>query len=118
MRFLTLLLLLPLLFSSPPTFQEILHDLDHFKSAFQPQRLDNFLNVSTLVPSSSFLSPSSSFLPFPSTVPQNHHPTDQECERQENCGGKCDGICVPCLMNGELGWKCLKNMKIPTLEEP
>ena len=124
MHILPLLLLLPLIFSSlPPSFQDIIHDLDHFKLTFQSQSLDSLLNGSALVPPppSPFVSSSSSFLPSHTTIPtlpQNHHPTDQECGSQNNCGGECDGICVACLLTGELGWKCLKNLKISNLQEP
>ena len=66
MHILPLLLLLPLIFSSPPpSFQDIIHDLDHFKLTFQSQSLDSLLNGSALVPPppSPFVSSSSSFLP-------------------------------------------------------
>lgn len=122
MFILTFLILLPLLFSSPPpSFQDIIHNLEHFKASFQPQSFDKVLNSSapdSPVSSSIFSSASSSFLPSHLNMPLNHHPTDQECGRKVNCGGECDGICVVCLLNGELGWKCLKNLKIPNLEEP
>ncbi len=113
MHYIIILFILPL-FLCAPSFS---YDLEHLRrNFFEKKNLEKVLNLSVINSTSSSLTPHAvDFLP---KILDNHHPTEKECFHKENCGGNCNGLCVPCLLNGELGWKCLKEMERPRLEEP